>query len=171
VSRVSGVGRVGPGGPLGPVADALLRPAEAADLDDIVGIRIAARTDAADRGLMPLCIDAVEDVRHRLADALASDETWVAESGTGAEARPSAYVRLTATWIDDLYVHPDHQQRGLGSTLLELAMSLRPGGLGLYVFETNLPARRLYEAHGFVVIDRGCDNEEGEPDLRMEWVP
>ena len=34
----------------------------------------------------------------------------------------------------------------------------------------NTGAVRIYERHGFVVVG-GTDNEEGAPDLRMEWRP
>ena len=84
-----------------------------------------------------------------------------------------AYARFTPTWLDDLYVLPAHQGSGVGGALLDLVRSVRPDGLGLYVFESNTPARRFYEARGFVVTDRsdGSANEEREPDLRMEWTP
>ena len=61
---------------------------------------------------------------------------------------------------------------GVGGALLDLVRSVRPDGLGLYAFESNTPARRFYEARGFVVTDRsdGSANEEREPDLRMEWT-
>lgn len=52
-------------------------------------------------------------------------------------------------------------------------MALRPDGLGLYVFASNTPAQTFYERRGFVVTARsdGAENEEREPDLRMEWAP
>jgi hypothetical protein len=43
----------------------------------------------------------------------------------------------------------------------------------LWVFESNVPARRFYELHGFVAVERtdGAGNEERAPDVRMEWRP
>ncbi len=82
-----------------------------------------------------------------------------------------AYLRLTEEWLDDLYVVPGHARRGIGSALLETAKALRPGGFGLWVFETNAPARAFYAGHGLVEVERtdGSDNEERAPDIRMTW--
>lgn len=147
--------------------EVLLRPAEPADTAEIVDLHLTSRADAVRRGLMPVGAHPDAEVREWLGERVASDAVWVAEGGDGLVG----YLRLTATWIDDLYVRPDQQRHGIGSALLRLAMSLRPDGLGLYVFETNRAARALYERHGFVVTERsdGSENEERAPDLRMEW--
>jgi chorismate mutase len=72
-----------------------------------------------------------------------------------------------------LYVDPGHQGEGIGSVLVDLAKSLRPDGLRLWVFQSNLGARRLYARHGFVEVEEtdGSTNEEQAPDVRMEWEP
>jgi GNAT superfamily N-acetyltransferase len=81
------------------------------------------------------------------------------------------YARFTATWLDDLYVVPGHAGSGIGSALLDLVKSLRPGGFQLWVFEMNAPARAFYARHGLVERERtdGSGNEESAPDIRMEW--
>ncbi|MEO5853505.1 MAG: GNAT family N-acetyltransferase [Nocardioides sp.] len=73
--------------------------------------------------------------------------------------------------LDDLYVSPDHAREGIGSALLDLAMSLRPDGFCLWVFESNTPAREFYARHGLVTLERtdGDGNEEKAPDLRLAW--
>jgi len=141
----------------------LLRPAEPADAADLAAVQIAARAAAP----MPESIHPEADVAAFLLSRIGEDEVWVAE----VEGAVAAYARFTPTWLDDLYVLPTHQGAGLGGALLGLVMSLRPDGLGLYVFETNAPARHFYEARGFLVTARsdGSENEEREPDLRMEW--
>jgi RimJ/RimL family protein N-acetyltransferase len=47
----------------------------------------------------------------------------------------------------------------------------RPAGLSLHVFSRNVPARRFYEAVGFVLVEEGdgSDNAEGEPDCTYLW--
>lgn len=97
------------------------------------------------------------------------DEIWVAEVG-GAVV---AYLRMTPTWLDDLYVAPEHAGAGIGTMLLDLAKAQRPHGLGLWVFEINAPARAFYARHGFVEVERtdGSANEEQAPDIRMAWLP
>ena len=47
---------------------------------------------------------------------------------------------------------------------------LRPAGLRLWTFESNLGAQRFYERHGFRPIERTAgDNEEGAPDILYVW--
>ena len=140
----------------------LLRPAEAADVADLAAVQVAARAAAP----MPANVRPEAEIEAFLAGRSGIDEVWVAE----LDGEVAAYARFTPTWLDDLYVHPAHQGEGIGTALLDLVLSLRPGGLGLYVFETNVPAQRFYAAHGFVVTERsdGSANEERAPDLRME---
>jgi uncharacterized glyoxalase superfamily protein PhnB len=73
-------------------------------------------------------------------------------------------------WIDHLYVDPDSTGRGVGSQLVAVAKTLRPSGVHLWTFESNTRARRFYERHGFVAVERtDGDNEEGAPDVRYQW--
>jgi hypothetical protein len=51
-------------------------------------------------------------------------------------------------------------------------MRLRPTGLSLWTFQSNLGARRFYEAHGFVAQGGTTgDNEEQAPDIHYQWRP
>lgn len=142
----------------------VLRPAVAADAAEMAAIQVGARREAP----MPVNIHPEADIAAFLSGRLGTDEAWVAE----VNGDVVAYARFTSTWLDDLYVHPTWQGEGLGGMLLDLVKSLRPGGLGLYVFASNLPAQRFYARRGFVVTERydGSANEEREPDLRMEWA-
>jgi GNAT superfamily N-acetyltransferase len=82
-----------------------------------------------------------------------------------------AFSAVCRGWIEHLYVTPAWQGRGIGSALLARAMSEHPGGLDLWVFESNVRAAALYARSGFVVVERtdGGGNEERLPDLRMRW--
>ena len=148
--------------------DLVLRPALEEDGPRIGALYTATRVAAVP--LMPPALHtAEEDVAFFTARVTDGEhEAWVAEE----EGRLVGFALLTDTWLDGLYVHPDAQGRGVGTALLELAQSLRPGGLGLWVFETNAPARALYARHGFVEVERtdGSQNEERAPDIRMEWT-
>jgi len=72
--------------------------------------------------------------------------------------------------MDQLYVCPQAQRRGIGTRLLEHAKRGR-GRLRLYTFQSNDPAREFYETHGFTAIafGDGTTNEEGAPDVLYEW--
>ncbi|MQW76453.1 GNAT family N-acetyltransferase [Nocardioides sp. dk4132] len=150
-------------------ADLLLRPAGPEDAPGVVAVHLASRAAAVAAGTMPPAARPEAEVRRWLTERLRTDETWVAE----VDGEVVGYLRLVADWIDDLYVAPTHANQGIGGLLLDLAKQRCPHGLGLWVFEINTPARRFYARHGLVEVEHtdGSDNEERQPDLRMEWAP
>jgi putative acetyltransferase len=74
-------------------------------------------------------------------------------------------------WLEQLYVDPDAQGRGLGRALLDAACAAHPDGLRLHVFTRNERARAFYEAAGFVLVGSGdgAATEEQEPDCTYAW--
>ena len=93
-------------------------------------------------------------------------EVWVADSSGAA----IALMVLDQEWIDQLYVDPPAMRRGIGGALVEHAKRVRPTGLKLWTFQSNLDARRFYETHGFVAAAMTTgNNEEQAPDMRYEW--
>jgi GNAT superfamily N-acetyltransferase len=80
-------------------------------------------------------------------------------------------IAFRADWVDQLYVLPNWQRRGVGTALLEIAQRRFPR-LSLWTFQRNAPARRFYEARGFVLIETtdGTGNEEKEPDALYRWT-
>ncbi|MCG6113579.1 MAG: GNAT family N-acetyltransferase [Mesorhizobium sp.] len=81
-----------------------------------------------------------------------------------------ALIALRENWVDQFYVLPQHQGRGVGSALLALAQARFPS-LQLWTFQKNEAARRFYEARGFMAAEEtdGLRNEEQEPDIRYVW--
>jgi GNAT superfamily N-acetyltransferase len=96
---------------------------------------------------------------------LAECQVWVAQADS-----MDGFVAFRAGWVDHLYVRQDRQRRGLGAALLALAMNSQ-SPLRLWVFQRNSVAIRFYDSQGFREIERtdGAGNEEGEPDMLMEW--
>ena len=74
-------------------------------------------------------------------------------------------------WINQLYVLPGAQGRGIGTALLEVAR-VDAKDLSLWTFQQNAAARRFYERRGFVIVKEtdGSENEEHEPDVLYRWV-
>ena len=144
--------------------DLTLRPATADDVEAVVQVQIASRAAAA----MPPGIHPEHEVRAWLTERQRHDEMWLAET----EGVVAAYARMTATWLDDLYVAPDRAGRGIGSALLDVVKAQRPAGFCLWVFEMNTPARGFYARHGLVELERtdGRANEEKQPDVKMAWA-
>lgn len=144
-------------------ADLQLRPATESDAAAVTAVHLSSRREAA----MPAGVHTDDEVGAWLAARLRDDEVWVAES----DGAVVGYARMTATWLDDLYVAPEHARQGVGAALLDLVKAQRPAGFCLWVFEMNAPARAFYARHGLVELERtdGSANEEGEPDVRMAW--
>jgi GNAT superfamily N-acetyltransferase len=83
----------------------------------------------------------------------------------------AAIIAFRSDWIDQLYVLPEVQGRGVGSELLQVAKRAFDC-LQLWTFQRNLGARRFYEARGFALVEEtgGDRNEEREPDARYLWT-
>jgi ribosomal protein S18 acetylase RimI-like enzyme len=144
----------------------LIRPLEPSDTDEAAAIWWRSRH--ADGSQLPPAVHTEEQVATWFADVLLPDgQTWVALDGD----RIVALLTLDGDDLDQLYVAPDAAGRGIGSTLVELAKDLRPGGLALWTFQSNTRAQSFYRRHGFREVRRtdGAANEEHAPDVRMVW--
>jgi GNAT superfamily N-acetyltransferase len=140
--------------------------ARAADAAAVADIYLRAREAAG--SAMPPGVHPPDDVRDHVTNVLIPKrEVWIAsENGL-----PVGVLVLDGADLDWLFVTPEAQSRGVGSALLDHAKAQRPGGLALWTFVSNAPARRFYEHRGFVEVARtdGVGNEEGAPDIRFAW--
>lgn len=86
------------------------------------------------------------------------------------DGQPVSMLGVAPGWIEQLYVLAEFTGRSVGSALVDHAKTLH-NQLDLWTFQSNVGARRFYERHGFVEIDRtDGDNEERSPDIRFRWV-
>lgn len=146
---------------------AVLRRAEGRDAAAVADVWIASFSEA-----LPTVTRAHddEDVRGWVATHLVpATECWVAE----VDGEVVAMMALSPGWIDQLYVVPGVQGRGIGSDLVRLALQ-RAADEGwepvqLWTFQVNARARAFYARHGFreVELTDGATNEEHEPDVRL----
>ena len=99
---------------------------------------------------------------------LAKDRIWVATRGD----KPVAFMAMNASFLDQLYVDPDHWRQGIGLKLLDLAKRLSPKHVWLYTLQANVNARAFYEAQGFVAEKFGVSPPpESAPDVEYHWRP
>ena len=71
------------------------------------------------------------------------------------EGERSAYYRLCADGeLDDLYVLPGFQNRGIGTKILEKCIAESTNPLYLYVFTRNIRAISFYERFGFRIREK-----------------
>ena len=129
----------------------------------IAAIHIAARRDA-----MPYLPEphTEHETHDWFARMIGSQTLWVA----CCDRVVAGYMRLHRDELNDLYVHPAWQGRGIGSELLDEAKRRSPRRLALWTFQQNARARRFYEARGFRAT-RFTDgkNEECVPDVEYVW--
>ena len=144
---------------------ATIRPATDADARSVADVWLRSRRAAVPAIPEPVHDEA--DVARWVAEVLIPDQrTWVAV----AEDRVVAMMSLRDDWVDQLYVDPSWQGRGVGTLLLEFAKQRSAAGLDLWTFQTNEGARHFYERHGFAPVEwTDGDNEEGAPDVRYRW--
>lgn len=143
-----------------------LRPARATDRGRLAEVYLDSRLAAVP--LMPPPAHSAVEVRAWVAGwDLVAREVWVSEEGDDLVG----FASLEDDWLDGLYVAPRRTRSGIGSALIEVVQAVRPGGFGLWVFESNTAARAFYAGHGLVEAEHtdGRDNEERSPDLRMVW--
>jgi GNAT superfamily N-acetyltransferase len=94
-------------------------------------------------------------------------EVW----GAFDRAEMIGMLAFREDWIDQLYVLPKAQARGVGTGLLQVAQRSFDR-LHLWTFQRNVRARRFYEARGFAFVQEtdGARNEEREPDALYRWT-
>ena len=144
----------------------ILRPATPADAPAITDVQRAAfRVSLPFLPAPPPLENHLAYVSERL---LVEDAVWVAD----VDGAVAAYTAFRDGWIDHLYVHPDHQGRGIGPVLLAKAME-DGTPRQLWTFQQNARARKFYEARGFLAVEftDGAGNMEKTPDVRYLWTP
>jgi len=91
--------------------------------------------------------------------ALVELELWVLCADSG---QPIAFLGLSGSKVEALFVAPEHLRMGGGRKLLNHARQLK-GLLAVDVNEQNPEAVRFYEACGFVVTGRSEFDGKGRP--------
>lgn len=144
----------------------ILRRATLADAGEIG--RLHHRTMGTSLPFLPDLHTPAETERFVAEILMPACELWVAE----AEGAILGYIAFKPGWIDQLYVAPEQQGRGVGPALLEKALE-HGSERRLWTFQKNTRARAFYEGRGFVLdlLTDGQDNEEREPDALYVWRP
>lgn len=101
-------------------------------------------------------------LRERLATLLAGPSLFALLHGAPAVAvavvslRPNVWHPGPVALLEELYVAPDHRDRGIGSSLLALlrglVVSRGCGAIEINVDEGDVDAQRFYERHGYTRI-------------------
>jgi ribosomal protein S18 acetylase RimI-like enzyme len=145
----------------------VIRRARPEDAEGIARVHLAARQEAMP--YLPELHTEAETLSWIRDVVLPRQEVYVAvENGAVV-----GFVALDHDMVEQLYVGPAAQSRGVGTELLDLAKELRAQGFRLWVFQRNEGARRFYERRGLHLVELtdGATNEEREADALYEWRP
>jgi GNAT superfamily N-acetyltransferase len=152
-----------------PTEELSIRLATAEDAPAVADLYTAARVHAVPQ--MPPALHTNAEDRAYVARRMSEDDVtvWVAEQ----DGEILGFAQCTPTFLDGLYILPERKGQGIGSLLLDVVDATHPDGYELWVFESNIGARRLYERRGLVEVERtdGAGNEEKAPDIRMARRP
>ena len=86
------------------------------------------------------------------------------------EGVPAGVVSVTGSSIEDLYVIPEMQGRGIGTQLLEFAIGQCEGTPMLWILENNDRAGRLYRRLGFRETGRAARVDDGLDEIELALV-
>lgn len=135
-----------------------------------IDIFLRAIREVASRDYSPAQIDAwakVDDAEV-WAEWRASRPTWLAI----CEMQPVGFSDLKADGcLDMMFVHPDHQGKGVASLLLKtVEAAARNRGHRRIFTEASLTARPFFERKGFIVLAAQTVEKRGQtlPNFRME---
>ena len=97
---------------------------------------------------------------------LKNNHVWVVE----AAQQLVAFMAMNKDFIDQLYIDPGFQRRGIGQALLNFARERSSDHVWLYTLQINIGARAFYEKNGFVAEKFGSSPPpENEPDVEYHW--
>jgi ribosomal protein S18 acetylase RimI-like enzyme len=142
-----------------------LRPATKSDLDSVADVwhKSAMLMDGA-TATMP----SRDELRVRIGEELASGwQLHIALRGShpvGMLAlKPAHHV------VDQIFVLPSEQRRGIGKALLNLAKHTMAEGFTLRTASSNGGACRFYEREGLTLIRQGVHPRSGDPVHFYGW--
>jgi ribosomal protein S18 acetylase RimI-like enzyme len=96
------------------------------------------------------------------------NDIWVADMTNHV----TGFLAMAGDFVDQLYVHPDSQRRGVGTALLDHARSISRDHVWLYTFQSNTDGRAFYEKNGFIAVRFGISPQpESEPHVEYHWRP
>ncbi|WP_275288305.1 GNAT family N-acetyltransferase [Halomonas elongata] len=139
----------------------MIRAYREADIDQVLDIWLSASIKAHGFVDPAFWQSKVGEMRDRYIPA---SETFVYERND----RVVGFYSLFEDTLAAIFVDPDLQGQGIGTTLLDDAKGRREG-LRLTVYRDNAPSVRFYENHGFVSFGEQVDENTGHAEIVMGY--
>ena len=143
-----------------------MRTAQPEDAEAIATVHLESRREA-----MPwlAMVHTAHETRWWIENiVLPNQMVWVAE----LDHLVVGIAAIDGHTLEQLYVLPGYQGRGIGTALLNIAMQAAGNQIELWTFQRNTGARNFYERQGFqpVRFTDGSTNEELEPDVLYSLI-
>jgi len=143
-----------------------VRPYRSKDFDPVTRLWRRAREEAFPEFQRAKGHTFAEDCVYFRKVILRDNRVWVAEQG----GQVAGFMAMRGDFIDQLFVDPGFQRRGIGLAFLDRARQLSPTSLRLFTFQSNAKGRAFYEKNGFRAVKFGVSPPpEDEPDVEYAW--
>ena len=136
--------------------------------DDLVRVAQVWRASAAAAEGAPPETPSVDDLRARI-DVELADAWTLSVACIGDEIVGMLAVKRAERVLDQLFISPSVQRRGVGKLLLKRAMEEMPAGFTLRTASANISARAFYERMGLRLLSEGDHPRNGHPVCFYGW--
>ncbi len=144
-----------------------IRQVEEADIVEVVRMWRRSREGVQPQLEARLGYSPKDDLTFFTANLMRESEVWIAVRGDHL----MGLLAIKGDCIEQLYIDPLEQRRGIGTALLDFAKGKSPIRLQLHTHQANLRARSFYERRGFYAVEFGISPPpENEPDVQYEWA-
>jgi ribosomal protein S18 acetylase RimI-like enzyme len=141
-----------------------IREYRSSDFDALSSLWLASWRSA---GVRTPVVHTLTSVRRRLPKDLVE---WSIHLAVRRQ-RILGFVALKGSELDQLFVHPAVQSRGIGKGLLDFVKHRRPDGFWLSALVQNYRARRFYKREGLIPGKPILGRHPGHRVIRFEWRP
>ncbi|HUJ02005.1 MAG TPA: GNAT family N-acetyltransferase [Rhizomicrobium sp.] len=109
----------------------------------------------------------VAELRERFPEEIAAGWTVFVATIDGEIA---GFLSLSRSTLEQLFIAPDYQNRGIGKTLLDFVKARVPDGFDL-ITAVESRAPQFYEREGLVRREESRHPVHGHRIVRYEWAP
>lgn len=79
------------------------------------------------------------------------------------------FIALLDNQIAAIFVSPQHQEKGIGTRLIQYAQAIRTE-LKLNVYQENPKSVQFYKSLGFEILEESIDLETNSKEFLMHWI-
>jgi GNAT superfamily N-acetyltransferase len=148
--------------------DIVVRRYETCDFEAVTSIWHDAWESTGVPALVPLAKHvSLETLRERLPKEI--DGGWSVHVAT-ANGRVLGFVAMTPGHLNQLFVAPAAQSRGIGKRLLDFAKAQQAGG---FTLTTPIVSRavQFYEREGLIAEEKSIHPRYGHERVHLRWTP